>query len=242
MSKDRNKLNEKNALVTGGTRGIGAAIAKNLYELGANVIITGTHPDYILEENYEYKCVDFSIQDDLDKFSAEIRRLDIDILVNNAGVNQIGPISEITVKDFIRVQQVNVTAPFMLCQAVLSNMRGKKWGRIINISSIWGKISKAYRAPYSASKFAIDGLTAALSAEVACDGILVNSIAPGFIDTELTRTVLGVDGMNKLAQQVPVKRVGTVEEVAKFVAWLAGPDNTYISGQNIAIDGGFTRV
>ncbi len=121
-------------------------------------------------------------------------------------------------------------------------MRERKWGRIINISSIWGKISKAYRAPYSASKFAIDGLTVAISAEVAEDGVLVNSVAPGFIDTELTRSILGVDGVNELALQVPAKRVGTTKEVAKFVAWLAGPDNTYISGQNIAIDGGFTRV
>ena len=143
---------------------------------------------------------------------------------------------------FEKVQQVNVTAPFILCQAVLLGMRERKWGRIVNISSIWGKISKAYRAPYSASKFAIDGLTAAISAEVATDGVLVNSVAPGFIDTELTRKILGVDGMNQLAQQVPAKRIGNKEEVAKFVAWLAGPDNTYISGQNIAIDGGFTRV
>ncbi len=140
------------------------------------------------------------------------------------------------------VQQVNVIAPFVLSQVVLPNMRKKKWGRIVNISSIWGKISKAYRAPYSASKFAIDGLTVAISAEVASDNVLVNSVAPGFIDTELTRGILGIDGMKKLANQVPIQRVGTTEEVAKFVAWLAGPDNTYISGQNIAIDGGFTRV
>ncbi|HIF36240.1 MAG TPA: SDR family oxidoreductase, partial [Candidatus Thioglobus sp.] len=133
-------------------------------------------------------------------------------------------------------------APLVLSQVVLPNMRKKKWGRIVNISSIWGKISKAYRAPYSASKFAIDGLTVAISAEVASDNVLVNSVAPGFIDTELTRGILGIDGMKKLANQVPIQRVGTTEEVAKFVAWLAGPDNTYISGQNIAIDGGFTRV
>jgi len=130
----------------------------------------------------------------------------------------------------------------MLCQVVIVGMRKRGWGRVVNISSIWGKISKAYRVPYSASKFAIDGLTAAISAEIASEGVLVNSVSPGFIDTELTRSTLGVDGMNELALQVPVKRVGTVEEVAKFVAWLAGPDNTYISGQNIAIDGGFTRV
>ena len=236
------KLAGQMALVTGGTRGIGAAIAKELYDLGANVIITGTNPDYSSSCNYKYICVDFSNRDSLHGFVNEIHGLQIDILINNAGINQIGSISELKVVDFERVQKVNVTAPFMLCQAVLPRMRERKWGRIVNISSTWGKISKAHRAPYSASKFAIDGLTAAISAEVAIDGVLVNSVAPGFIDTELTRSVLGIEGMNQLALQVPIHRVGTPQEVAVFVAWLAGPDNTYISGQNIAIDGGFTRV
>ena len=236
------KFKDKVALVTGGTRGIGAAIARELYELGASVIITGTKLNYTQSDNYQYISADFSDKASLNKLVYKIREERIDILVNNAGINQIGPISELSVSNFEEVQRVNVTAPLMLCQAVLVGMRERGWGRVVNISSIWGKISKAHRASYSASKFAIDGLTAAISAEVASDGVLVNSIAQGFIDTELTRTVLGVDGMNELAGQVPVKRVGTVEEIAKFVAWLAGPDNTYISGQNIAIDGGFTRV
>jgi NAD(P)-dependent dehydrogenase (short-subunit alcohol dehydrogenase family) len=241
-SMESETLIGKKALVTGGTRGIGSSIANKLHELGANVIITGTKPDYVVNENYQYKCVDFSSQEALNIFAEQIASAGFDILINNAGINHIGPIAEIKAADFMKVQMVNVTAPFMLSQAVLPNMRKKRWGRIVNISSIWGKISKAFRAPYSASKFAIDGLTAAISAEVASDGVLVNSVAPGFIDTELTRNVLGLDGMNKLALQVPAKRIGTVEEVAKFVAWLAGPDNTYISGQNIAVDGGFTRV
>jgi len=236
------KLMGKTSLVTGGTRGIGAAIAKRLSDLGATVIITGTKYDYKSTDDYKYICADFSNKDSLEKFVSVIRDKQVDILINNAGINQIGPISELSVSDFERVQQVNVTAPFMLCQVVLPKMRERNWGRIVNISSIWGKISKAYRAPYSASKFAIDGLTAAISAEVASDGVLVNSVAPGFVDTELTRSVLGVEGMNQLALQVPIQRVGTPDEVAILVAWLASPDNTYISGQNIAIDGGFSRV
>ena len=236
------KLKDKVVLVTGGTRGIGAAIAKELYSLGATVIITGTKSNYVQLDNYQYICVDFSDKDSLGQFVNQIQGKQIDILVNNAGINKISPISEISLSSFEKVQQVNVTAPFMLCQAVMSGMRDRGWGRIVNISSIWGKISKAHRTSYSVSKFAIDGLTTAISAEVASEGILVNSVAPGFIDTELTRSVLGIDGMSDLALQVPAKRVGTVGEVAKFVAWLAGPENTYISGQNIAIDGGFTRV
>ena len=236
------QLKDKVALVTGGTRGIGAAIAKELYDLHATVIITGTKADYIPLEGYQYMCTDFSNKNNLNKFVNKIRDKKIDILINNAGINKIGPISDLSISEFEYVHQVNVTAPFMLCQVVLVGMRERRWGRIVNISSIWGKISKAYRAPYSVSKFAIDGLTAAISAEVASDGVLVNSVAPGFIDTELTRGTLGVDGMTALALQTPIKRVGTVKEVAKFVTWLAGTDNSYISGQNIAIDGGFTRV
>ena len=239
---ERKGITGKVALVTGGTRGIGSAISKVLYDLGATVIITGTNCDYVPRDGYEYMCVDFSNKNSLSEFVNRVSEKQIDILVNNAGVNQIGPISELSVVDFERVQQVNVTAPFMLCQVVLPNMRKKKWGRIINISSIWGKISKAHRAPYSASKFAIDGLTAAISAEVAIDGVLVNSVSPGFIDTELTRSILGVEELSRLAMQVPMQRMGTIEEVAKFVGWLGGMENTYISGQNIAIDGGFTRV
>ncbi len=236
------KLKDKISLVTGGTRGIGAAIAKELYSLGSTVIITGTKSNYVLLEDYQYICADFSDKSSLDDFVNQIKGKQIDILVNNAGINKISPISEISLSSFEKIQQVNVTAPFMLCQAVIEGMRHRGWGRIVNISSIWGKISKAHRASYSVSKFAIDGLTSAISAEVASEGILVNSVAPGFIDTELTRSVLGIDGLRDLELQVPAKRVGTVDEVAKLVVWLAGPDNTYISGQNIAIDGGFTRV
>ena len=232
----------KTALVTGGTRGIGSAIAHELHSHGATVIITGTAPELTHSLPYEYMNVDFNDVNSTDDFLAVIKNRKIDVLINNAGINKVGPISELKVSDFIKVQQVNVVAPFMVCQTVLPGMRKRKWGRVVNISSIWGKISKAFRAPYSASKFAIDGLTAAISAEVAEDGVLINSVAPGFIDTELTRNVLGTEGMAELAQQVPARRIGTPEEVAKFVTWLSSSENTYISGQNIAIDGGFTRV
>ena len=121
-------------------------------------------------------------------------------------------------------------------------MRQKSWGRIVNMSSILGKISKAGRGAYSASKFALDGMTAALAAEVACYGILSNCVAPGFIETDLTRQILGQEQMDVLAQQIPMKRLGQPEEIARFVLWLASAENTYLSGQNIAVDGGFTRV
>lgn len=230
------------ALVTGGTRGIGAAIARRLVADGASVIVTGTRPDGVAPNGCVYRAIDFADRSAAEAFAAEVASWDLDILINNAGINKISLFDQLRVEDFDSIQAVNVRAPFLLCRAVLPGMRRKKWGRIVNISSVFGKISKELRGSYSASKFALDGMTAALAAEVAADGILANCVSPGFIDTELTRGILGDAGIAELVSRVPIKRLGAPEEVAAFVAWLVGPENTYISGQNIAIDGGFTRV
>jgi NAD(P)-dependent dehydrogenase (short-subunit alcohol dehydrogenase family) len=232
----------KRALVTGGTRGIGRAIALRLVELGASVTVTGTSADAAPPEGCAYMGVDFTDPAATEEFCGRLTQLAPLVLINNAGINKVSPFADIDPADFDRIQAVNVRAPFLLTRACLPAMREAGWGRVVTISSIWGKISKEGRAPYSTSKFAVDGMMAALSAEVAQFGILANCVAPGFIDTELTRRVLGEDGMAELAARVPCRRLGTAEEVARFVCWLAGPENTYLTGQNIAIDGGFTRV
>lgn len=230
------------ALVTGGTRGIGAAIAQRLFDGDCQVTVTGTKPSGRGADGMAFRAVDFSREQELEEFCSWVSAESFDILVNNAGVNKIAPFAEIDPADFARIQQVNVVAPFRLCQAVIPSMREAGWGRIITVSSIWGRISKEYRASYSASKFAVDGMMAALSAELAGAGILANCVAPGFIDTELTRRVLGQDGIAELIQQVPAGRLGQPEDVASLVAWLVSRDNGYVSGQNIVIDGGFTRT
>ena len=121
-------------------------------------------------------------------------------------------------------------------------MLEKGWGRIVNISSIWGKHSKEFRASYSTSKFAIDGMTAAIAVEHSADGILANCVAPGFIDTEMTRTLLTTAQIDLLLSRVPARRLGNVQEVAAVVKWLGSEANTFITGQNIPVDGGFTRA
>jgi 3-oxoacyl-[acyl-carrier protein] reductase len=230
------------ALVTGGTRGIGKAVAARLIVDGASVRVTGTNVNGVPPQGCSYYAVDFTDHIATEKFVREVAHWGVDILINNAGINKIGPFNRINPDDFDKIQSVNVRAPFLLCRAVIPSMKRKKWGRIVNISSILGKISKEYRGSYSTSKFALDGMTAALAAEVARYGILANCVAPGFIDTELTHAVLGEKGIAEITSKIPIGRLGKPEEIAALVAWLAGPENTYISGQNISIDGGFTRV
>ncbi len=236
-------LENKKVLITGASRGIGKALALACREAGAYVIGTATVDSEALRENCnEVYEVNFYEEDQLQDFIHIVRMLEVDVLINNAGINKIDSFCDIRRGDFMEIQQVNIQAPFLLCQAVIPNMKRNGWGRIVNVSSIWGKISKEFRASYSASKFALDGMTLALSAEHASDGVLANCIAPGFTDTELTRKILGEEGMASLVESIPIGRMANVEEIASFAVWLSSNENTYITGQNIAIDGGYSRA
>jgi len=230
------------AVVTGGTRGIGYAIAERLVSDGLDVLVTGTRSDGVGPEGTDYHAVDFIDDESVLSFAGMLRGKQVDVLVNNAGINKIGEFHKIDIADFDRIFQVNLRVPFLLCQAVVPAMKEAGWGRIVNITSIFGHVTKEFRASYSTSKFGLDGMTTALSAEVSQYGVLANCVGPGFIDTELTRKVLGEKGMNQICEGVPMKRLGQVEEIAALVSWLAGEENTYMTGQNIMIDGGFTRV
>lgn len=233
----------KRVFVSGASRGIGAAIARAYRDEGAFVVGTQTQ----LNDNRNDVCnewyiTDFTDEDQILRCADYLKSRDIDILVNNAGFNANENFSSIDLEVFKKIQQVNLLAPFLLCQAAVEGMEIKGWGRIVNISSIWGKISKTGRAAYSASKFALDGLTVGLAAEYSSRGIMANCVAPGFIDTSLTRQTLEPDEINDLVSRVPIARLGDAGEIAKLVLWLSSPENTFTTGQNIAIDGGFTRV
>tara|TARA_B110000483_G_scaffold5694_1_gene6739 strand:- start:1731 stop:2444 length:714 start_codon:yes stop_codon:yes gene_type:complete len=230
------------AVVTGATRGIGYAIAERLLKDGLEVIITGTKKNGKHPAGSSYYQVDFLDEDSTNKFINFLKKQQINILVNNAGINKISEFSSIDIEDFDRILRINLRAPFQICQAVIPYMEKIKWGRIVNLTSVFGNISKEYRAAYSSSKFGLDGMTVALAAEVSEKGILANSVGPGVIDTDMTREVLGDSGINKLKGQIPMKRLGQASEIASLVSWLVSNENTYMTGQNLMIDGGFTRV
>jgi len=230
------------AVVTGATRGIGYAIAERLLKDGLEVIVTGTKKNGKHPAGSSYYQVDFLDEDSTNKFINFLKKQQINILVNNAGINKISKFSSIDIDDFDRILRVNLRAPFQICQAVIPHMKKIKWGRIVNLTSVFGNVSKEYRAAYSSSKFGLDGMTVALAAEVSEKGILANSVGPGVIDTDMTRDVLGDSGIAKLKGQIPMKRLGQVSEIASLVSWLVSNENTYMTGQNLMIDGGFTRV
>lgn len=238
------RFRNKTVFITGASRGIGASIACAFRAEGAFVVGTQTQDITTVSDKacHEWVVADFIDEDQILMCADSIKSHDIDILINNAGFNINESFSAIDLDVFKKIQQVNVLAPFLLCQAAVEGMEKKGWGRIVNISSIFGKISKTGRAAYSASKFALDGLTVALSAEYSSRGILANCVAPGFIDTSLTRKMLSNAEINDLVSRVPIGRLGEAKEIANLVLWLSSAENTFTTGQNIAIDGGFTRV
>jgi 3-oxoacyl-[acyl-carrier protein] reductase len=239
----------QHALVTGGTRGIGAAIVKELAASGASVVATGRDAGRIAALKEEarraltgvrYEVVDFADAPATEAFAARMAGEGFSVLVNNAGINKIAPTGEVDMADWDRIQQVNVRAPMVLCRALAPRMAERGYGRIVNITSIWSQVSRAQRVSYSTSKSALVGLTRALALDYAARNVLANGVAPGIIDTELTRNILNEKEYRELSVSIPVGRLGAEAEIARVVAFLASGSNTYITGQNVFADGGFS--
>lgn len=231
------------AFITGGSNGIGAAIVRRF--LGESFDVHSTYHESDIRElptNCKWHQYDFSRTEDIDECCQLLQDLRPQILINNAGINVNSSFEGIDLEVFNRIQKINTIAPLKLMQAVLDGMKDKNFGRIVNIASIWSIVSKEGRASYSASKFALDGLTLAFSTEYCKSNILANCISPGFIDTDLTQKTLGKHGIQRLIEAVPMRRLGRADEVAELVFWLASNKNSFVTGQNIAIDGGFSRA
>ena len=230
------------AVVTGATRGLGRAIAERLRDAGARVVATGTKPDGVPPEGCEYLAVDFDDPAATERFCDRLAALGPQILINNAGIGAILSYTEWTAAAFERVQRINLIAPALACKAVLPRMVAAGWGRIVNVTSVWGLLGRDGRGAYAATKAGLDGLGACLAAEVARQGVLVNGVASGYIATDILRTIHGEDGMRRLRDTVPVKRLAGPADIAALVVWLAGPENGYMTAQNVVIDGGFSRL
>ena len=243
-------LSGKTALITGATRGIGRAIADVFNEAGANVLLTGTKQSEIDQLNSENEdqaikwiMADFSTLDRINLFTNGLKYMNpIDICVNNAGINIIKPFDEVSHKEYEQLMSVNLSAPFSIVQSIIPNMKKQNYGRIVNIASIWSQISKSGRSLYTTSKTGLVGFTKAIAVEYAQSNILVNAVSPGFTLTELTKQSLTKNEMKELSGQIPMERFAEPNEIAKTVLFLCSDLNTYITGQNITADGGFTLV
>ncbi len=240
-------------LITGATRGMGKQMADDFEKAGAELIVTGTREDEIrlLNRNSgshgrrrkKYYCVDFTNKVSTKKFLASLGKYSrIDVCINNAGINRIDFIESAKTKDWDDIISVNLKAPFLVIREISKIMKRNGYGRIINISSIFGVISREKRSVYSASKFGLRGLTTAGSNELARYNILINTVSPGFVLTDLTKSILSEKEIAELAEQVPIKRFASTGEVSRVVLFLASSLNTYITGQNIIVDGGYTNV
>jgi 3-oxoacyl-[acyl-carrier protein] reductase len=231
-------------LVTGASRGIGEGIARRFHELGSFVVGTATRkPDNDPGYVSEWLEADFSDTTSLSDFCAGLAEMEgFDVCVNNAGINIIKPLDEVGGKDYERIQRINLEAPYEIARATVPGMRSLGGGKIINVASIWSCITKSHRSLYSTTKAGLVGMTRALAVELAPYNVLVNAVSPGFTMTDLTRKSLSDEQMKELAQAVPLGRFAEVDEIAGIISFLGSDQNTYMTGQNIVVDGGFTIV
>ena len=243
-------LGGKTALITGATRGIGKVISEKFIEAGATVFLTGTNEADIEQltrtnnnTNVHWLQADFSSRQGIDLFITKLKCIDcIDICINNAGINTIKPFEHCSKDEYERLLSVNLTAPFSLAQYLVTGMKERGFGRVVNVASIWSQITKPERALYTTAKTGMLGFTRALAIEYAPSNILVNAVSPGFTCTELTKQSLSVDEMKALSKQIPLQRFANPDEIAMAILFLCSDLNSYITGQNITIDGGYTLV
>ncbi len=216
------------ALITGGSRGIGKAIAEQLINEGYKVYIP-TRSE-----------MDLANPASVEKYCQSVQNISFDVIVNNAGINDINDIDQITDEELERMMEVNLKSPMRLLRALVPNMKTQKYGRIVNIGSIWSVVSKRGRTVYSVTKHGIHGLTKTLAVELAGYNILTNTVCPGFTLTELTRKNNTQIQIDEISREIPLGRMARPEEIASVVCYLVSEKNTYMTGQLIAVDGGYT--
>lgn len=232
-------LSGKTALVTGGSRGIGKAIAMGLKENGADVVISGANAERLQQTAEEmgvrYVVADLADKQALAKLAEEVG--EIDILINNAGITRDGLFARQSEEEWSEVLHVNLDAAVDLTRRVLPRMSKKGWGRVVNISSIVAHMGNVGQTNYITSKAAITGFTKGLAKETARKGVTVNCVAPGFIETSMTKD-LPEKMKDKFIDMIPARRFGNPDEVAAAVVFLASQEANYVTGTTLHVNGG----
>ena len=232
----------KTALVTGASRGIGSAIALELKQKGYSVIGTATSQagvDSLLEKDIEGYILDLNSNDSIDQFWSllEENNKSISVLVNNAGITRDNIVLRMSNEEWSDIMNVHLHGTFQLCKRSLKMMLKNKWGRIINISSASASIGNRGQSNYAAAKAGVEAFTKSLAKEVGKRDITINSVAPGFISTDMTEQNEGVN-TEYLVKEIPLGRFGEPNEVASLVSFLCSEDASYITGQTVHINGG----
>jgi len=216
----------RTAFITGGARGIGAAICEELGRHGVELIAPSRTE------------LDLANPDSVDSYLRRQVNLEVDILINNAGINVLNAVPAIDLATFEEMQRVNLTAALRLIQCFAPGMARRGWGRILSMSSILGLRARQRRAAYSITKAGLEALTRSVAVEFGPMGVLANSLAPGFVDTDLTSQNNPPEVMAEIAARIPLGRLAKPAEIAKVAAFLVSDENTYLTGQTIVVDGG----
>ncbi len=242
-------LTGKRALITGATGGIGVAIASALHSQGATVVLSGTRSANLSDLSNSLGDDAHAITCDLNDFASQDGLVDgaiekmggIDILINNAGINRDSLALRMKDEDWQSVLDINLTSAFRLSRRSVREMAKQRWGRVISIASIVGQTGNSGQTNYSASKAGLVGMTKSLALEMSTRGVTANCIAPGFIDTEMTRK-LSDQVRNQLMSRIATQSFGTPEDVAACVVFLASEEASYITGQTLNVNGGMAMI